>query len=459
MSGPRRPALPLRLPRPAGIPIRRDPLIALGLILVWIAGWAASVRADRMLGIEATWIPSVGVLAGDFRVSIEPTARRWAEGINVYLQPVGLAEELFPYPPMIPRLFAWVRLVDPATARGLWMAALVAISLGALAWVVRTRRRLGLDPLCWSWLVALGLYGYPMVTALERGQCDPLVLVVLPLAAWCLGRPERWAEPAAGVLLGVGCWLKYYPTAALLAVALAGRWRALAVAVALAAVVGVHDRVEFLRSVRNGQLLAANVSALPDHVVHPLEHALGVAWPELRRSLPWQPPIAIRGARLVGLVLAPPVLMVAAALLGRRRRGPVPTALLGPTMLWLTAAATFAMPYSNDYNLVPLPLAALAVWDRRDPMVSHFALGAAVLSGIPLRLPMFGTLYLALKLVLLVTVAAALVRRLGASVVVDVPPTDTLQGALTGPHRLGRLASLPDTGSALPLSLSEETDA
>lgn len=431
-------------------------MLALVLVLVWAGLWVASLRAGNLVGIGSTYIPDLGMLAGDFQVSIEPTARRWAAGENFYLAPHRPGDPILPYPPMIPRAFGWVRWVEPATATTLWVVALGAIFLGAAGWVAWTRSRLGLSPIAGAWLVLAGLGSAPVVVAMERGQADPLALGSLILAAVCLDRSGRWSEPVAGVLLGVSCWLKYYPTAALLAVLLAGRWRAVAVAFAVAGAIGVQDRVEVLRSIEYGRVLAqvAHPPGVLMRGADPLEHALGPNWPELRQVLPLRPPVWIRGARAVALILVPPVLAVAAALVRRRRSGPVTSAWLAPAMLWLTAAATFAMPYSNDYNLIFLPLAALAVHDRRDPLAIQLAVGAGLLALLPFRLPMQGSMYLVLKLVLLMATAAALVRRLDPTLR-PAGAGPSVARAVPEPHWQGR-APAPEATSTTPLSPSED---
>ena len=61
------------------------------------------------------------------------------------------------------------------------------------------------------------------------------------------------------------------------------------------------------------------------------------------------------------------------------------------------SADTFLPPVSNDYNLFFLPVAALAVWDRRDPVVVHMLMGLLALWWQPLGLPLDGKLLLVIK--------------------------------------------------------------
>ena len=69
------------------------------------------------------------------------------------------------------------------------------------------------------------------------------------------------------------------------------------------------------------------------------------------------------------------------------------------------------MPYSNDYNLLPLPLCALAVWDRRDPAWVHLALGLLLACWQPVRPPVDAEVLFVIKLAALYAVGASLCAR------------------------------------------------
>jgi hypothetical protein len=84
-----------------------------------------------------------------------------------------------------------------------------------------------------------------------------------------------------------------------------------------------------------------------------------------------------------------------------------------PLFLWLIAAATFGMPVSNDYNLVSLPLAALAVFGggRRDGLAVSIALALLLSWWQPLMLPISGQLIFVIKLAALYAIGASLAAR------------------------------------------------
>ncbi len=50
-----------------------------------------------------------------------------------------------------------------------------------------------------------------------------------------------------------------------------------------------------------------------------------------------------------------------------------------PFLIWVTALGCFVPQAANDYSLVFLPIAALAVWDRHDPVFVHVGLAALLL--------------------------------------------------------------------------------
>src|SRR5262249_23321140 len=93
---------------------------------------------------------------------------------------------------------------------------------------------------------------------------------------------------------------------------------------------------------------------------------------------------------------------------GRCPRG---AALYYPYLTWLTAVATFLPAIANDYNFAALPLAALAVWDRRDPLPVQVLLAFLLLWWQPIRLPVGAELLFTFKALGVVAVGWCLVSR------------------------------------------------
>jgi hypothetical protein len=123
---------------------------------------------------------------------------------------------------------------------------------------------------------------------------------------------------------------------------------------------------------------------------HSLTGAWAAYWPDSRL-----PGLArVPGAVAWAVLVLPLAGWVSLRLARCTERGP----LLYPYLLWLTAGATFLPAISNDYNLVFLPLAALAVWDPRDALPVHAVLGCLFVWWQPLQLPVEPYLFLLLKL-------------------------------------------------------------
>jgi hypothetical protein len=380
--------------------------VALAAVALWAAWWVANARHGAVVLAEQTWAPAYPMLGSDFRCHIDRAARFYGYGINPYFYEKDFFMALLPYPPAVVRAFGWVVLFPEVTALRVWLAALsLVIAAGALAaW--RARRALGLSPVPAAAAVAAVLWSAPAVIAMERGQSDPLCVLPLAASAWLLRRGGLARELAAGGLLGATAWLKYYPGASVLGLLAMRRWKGAAAFVVVAGLIGAYDRAEVARSVANGRILAAQLrkARLP---VQPLSHSLTGEWRAFRvvkRVAPLR--------RVPGALAAAALLLPAVAVVGRRVAGAgSDPRLTFPFFLWLTTAATFGMPYSNDYNLLPLPLCALAVWDRRDPVWVHLALGLLVACWQPLRPPVDAEVLFVVKLGALYAAGASLCAR------------------------------------------------
>ena len=118
-----------------------------------------------------------------------------------------------------------------------------------------------------------------------------------------------------------------------------------------------------------------------------------------------------------------------------RRGSSARAAVALPYLLWLCAAATFGLPVSYDYNLIYLPLAAFAVWDRRDGVAG----AALILSAFAWAQPFIflefpgriDVLFFA-KMASLVLVGVCIVRRVTeASELADVATPVAWRGGAT----------------------------
>jgi hypothetical protein len=383
--------------------------LGVGLLVVWVAWVVESVRRDRLVCGRSTWVTALPFLAGDFRVSIDHVARLYARGADPYhMADTDWICAVYPYPPVVTRAFAWVSLLDAPVSAWVWLAGLAVILAGGAVGSWATRRELGLTPIPLPVVAAAVAFCTATVMAVERGQCDPLAIPAMGAAAWLLRRGTPGRDLAAGGILGLTAWLKYYPGLAALALLPLGRRRAFAAFVAVAGLIGVVDRAEVALSMRAGRAAAGQVIH-SGPTFSPTGHSVAECWPKLwcRTGRPWR-----YFAKVPGPVVAAALLLPAAALVSRRvGRATDPGPLVWPLFLWLTALATFGLPVSNDYNLVPLPLAALAVWDRRDRPVVHAATALLLPWWQPFALPIDGRVLFLTKLAGLYAVGASLAAR------------------------------------------------
>ncbi len=409
-------------------------VIGLALLVLWGGWWVKSFRQDRMASGRLTWVPILPLLAGDFRVHIDHVARVWAWGGNPYQQPhgspcreLGAAEqfleemptpdgslrtecgicEIFFYPPMVPRLFFWVNLMGLGTAIAVWLGAATVLAVVGTWGAWRSRRLLELRPLPWTIVLAGVLFSTPMLLTMERGQIDVLILPLLLAGAWLLNSNARGAAWAAGSLLALATWLKFYPGLLLFGFIALRRWRGLAGYVAMGAAIGVLDGRNVLKALRTAGDVSKDVGLTGLWDVYPTHHSLNSCWPLIWPGTFLEGLSTIPGPAVALGVILPMVAWISV----RVARGPNRDRVIYPLFLWLVAAGTFVPPISNDYNLIFLPMAALAVWDRRDPVAVHMLMALLVLWWQPLWLPIDGNLLLAFKLGGLLAVGMSIATR------------------------------------------------
>ncbi len=352
---------------------RASALLALVLIGFWMYALVRSVVDNHLYLGPWTWTFANPTLSDDFHYHIDHTARVLAAGRSIESE-TDIFCRLFPYPLMIPRLFCWVAWMSPRTAIAVWTGALAAIFLGSTWAVFRSRQRLQLTRVSPLWLLVLVLYATPVLSAIERGQCDPLTILFL-IGASALLRSRRrpgLSETGAGGLLGLAAWIKFYPGLVVVALFSMRKWRALTAFLVVAGSIGIMDFHSTLRAIANGrQIASTNTQSMM--WLSPIQHSIGTYWPRLWENTVLNGLCSLPGPAVSVLLLGPIV-----ALVGWRvwRVNVQHVSNLSlPLLLWIVAAGTFALPYSNDYNLIFLPLAILAVYDRRDPLWIALSLG------------------------------------------------------------------------------------
>lgn len=385
-------------------------MIGLAMLALWAVVWRTSTRRDHLVGGQRSWVPAYHYLGIDF-LNNYLASRHWLSGGNPYTESIGDPREGTPlggqfiYPPTLLPVFAWCQLVSFKVATRIWIVALALMAgIGAMvAW--RCRKQLGLTDVPWPFALAAILCSTPVIFAMERGNCDLLVLLPIAGAAWALQRRSVGADFLAGGCLALAAWIKLYPAVLVLCLPALRRPRAL---VAFA-VINLAILVPSLPYV--GPLLANQrivTTTQKPTIFYPSVHTLSAYW-----DITWPgTPLAWLG-RFPGTAIAATfILTLALWMTWQLRRCPDGERLAYPYLLWLAALATFLPPISNDYNFFYLPLAALALWDRRDPVLVHVLMAFLLLWWQPAMLSIGPKLLFAFKMAGFLGVTMSFVQRM-----------------------------------------------
>jgi hypothetical protein len=373
-------------------------------LLLWCAVWASSIQHHRLRGGQWTWFPGFQYLGVDF-LSCYQAARHWLDGGNPYREPFGdPLDRPVCYPPVILPLYAWTYWFRPYRAIVLGIAGLASLA-GMGAWVSwRTRQRLGLQRVPLAFALASVLCSTPVLFALERGNWDLLVLPCLIFSAWALQRRSPGADIAMGLVLALAAWIKLYPGLLVLALVIFRRPRSLISFAVASLVIGVFCLRDLPQVYENIKLVTAvNTPAGINVASHSLSNSWQYFWIDTRFA-------AL--ARIPGTLVA--VLFVTSLLAWVGHgvyRCPQGTRLAYPFLLLLATTATLLPWAANDYNFFYLPLAALAVWDRRDPVAVHVLMGFLLLWWQPILLPIGPSLVFVFKLCGVGATSVSLVAR------------------------------------------------
>lgn len=379
------------------------------LVVLWLGWWLINLSANHLVGGSKTWVPRFPILGIDFLYN-QQGVQVWLAGGNPYREvlDLGSASEFYGYPPLALRVFAWSALLNARAAVAVWMIVLTGLSV-LVTWVCWNGRvALGLPRPAFSLALGCVLWSTPVLYSLERGNFDLLVLVLLLAVAALLGRNARGADWLAGGCLAAAVGLKVYPVlCGFLFLVLRRPHAVLGAAVAGVALVlmDVPGTLDFLH---NSREVFGRHAPFAHGRMHETMHTLPGMWPLLWQATPLEWLTAIPGQAAWAALMLPAV-----GLIGYRIWNcPQPTGVVLPALLWLTAVATFLPVVSNDYNLICLPLAVVAVWKIRDRVETHILVGLLLLWWQPFLCPIGPRLLLACKLAGVYAVALCLLRHL-----------------------------------------------
>ena len=377
------------------------------LLVLWCVWWAVSLQKGTLVGYESRgWFgPYFGI---DYTRNTDGPTRIWLAGNDPYED----KDLLFCYPPPVLRMFAWCGWFTPEQSLRIWIVGIGMIA-AAGAWAAwRCRQKLQLSEIPMTTAVAAILFSTPVVFAMERANYDMLVLLFLLIGIACWRSNSLWAQLAAGAVLALAPWAKLYP--GLIGLGLLGlhRGKTLAAFVIVGLAIGLSDIDEMRRFLTNNDIHIAKANYLsaiaPPTQVHAWNHSLTENWPRIWHNTPLWLLGKINGKLAGGTILATLLLWVT----WHVHRCPDRNRFAYPYLLWVVALATFVPPIANDYTLMFLPLAAVALWDRRAPVLVHVSMLCLALWWQPLGLPINGRLLILFKLGGLVSVGIMLIEQL-----------------------------------------------
>ena len=151
---------------------------------------------------------------------------------------------------------------------------------------------------------------------------------------------------------------------------------------------------------------AAKVDPLPTW-----SHSLSIAWQNLGQALadtPLARPVQAISGDTAAMTL---VLALGGWVSWRVYRARGAEGVLYPLLLWLNALGSCVGAIANDYSLMFLPLAIVAVFSLRDPWFVRISMALLLVWWQPIELPIGAVPLFIIKLLALVAVGVCLVRR------------------------------------------------
>ncbi len=376
------------------------------LLALWAVIWAISLSKNHLVIGKYTQIPCWPNLSCDFDINY-CAARTWLAGGDPYQSVIkGLAFR-YDHPPLVLVLFSWCFLIPHPIAIILWFSVQTAVFAFAVLACRRSRQELNLFNVPLPLLLAAVLFSFPVLFEMERGNWNILVLLFLLLTVTALRGRSLFCDILAGVCAGVAAWIKVYPALFLIGFLALRRWRAasfFAVAVILIGLANIRGVMEFAANIKE----SARTST-PDYEGGFIawSHTVSGSWALFCRINRLSLLERLPGTAGWGVLVFPLVVWVSYWI----ARVPNPSRLIYPYFLWLIASATYLPPIANDYSLFFLPLAALAVWDRRDKVYVHVLMAFMLMWWQPIWPPVSSKFLFYSKLVGLGSVALILVIR------------------------------------------------
>ena len=204
-------------------------------------------------------------------------------------------------------------------------------------------------------------FSAPVLFAIERGNYDLLIIPFLVGGVYLSEKEPREAQALGGALIATAVWLKLYPALLVLGLVSARRFRTVFWTIVWVGLIAIADVAELMQFHLNTEIHVTRAKAIASwggFVPCSWNHSLTLSWPAIWKLTP----LAKVNGLLGGIAVIGGLISWVGFEFWRRY---VPAELLKPYLLWIVAAATFLPPVSNDYNLAPLLLVLMAVWQRQ----------------------------------------------------------------------------------------------
>ncbi len=422
---------------------RYSGVLGYAVLAAWAVWWIYSLDRLELWGCSKTWI-RYAFFGADFTTQSDYAARLWSGGVDPY----SFRDHLFHYPPLVIRLFLWTPLFPQFTALRIWIVVLAALIIIGTVVAVIVRRKLRIEQIPMSFALPAVLLSFPAIFTMERSNFDLITLAVMLIAHRLFGSRNPRAEILAGCLLAVGPWVKLYPGIMGLGLVALRRWKALAGFVITGVAIGLAAPAETLRSFETLRVAVERIKLMSKTDPLPTwSHSLSVAWQKIAQAASGttlgKPLAAIPGDVAAAIVVA----VIAGWVCIRIYRSSNSEALTYPLLLWLNALGSCVGAIANDYSLMFLPLAIVAVVSVRDPWFVRVSMALLLLWWQPIDLPIPAFPLLVIKMLGLIAVGVSLVQRAK-----ELSAERAIEQARGEPERAPEPGAQPALGYGAPLA-------
>lgn len=371
------------------------------LLLIWFVWWGLNFTTTIpiMLFGEYSWLPVWPYLGLDFLHNYIGSRSLMAGNDPYKVFHGDPFYNMYTYPPITLLPYLWCHFFPPTMTYLLEMRTRPSVEIlyptgAVLAYTIimtaifmwsadfsrRVRIQLGITPLPYAFVAAALLFSTPTLFELERGNCNVISLLFLCVGFWVMHRNGHKWDSLAGLAFAISIWIKLFPAIIVLSLLTCRRYRLIVWMSVWFVIIGLVDYQHTLIFIRYTMGVTASYKA----PLVPSLHPMLVLWPMLWDKGPFE------FMKQISPYIATLTAVIPFCLLISYRVWKLPRAqaekLMIPLSFLLIAAGTYIPRISNDYNYFFYILAALALWDKRDPFWVHMIMGLVLLYWQPFAL-------------------------------------------------------------------------